>query len=88
MSVGGVLALQLGWPWGRVWRRMGLSGFIFCPSNVVKATSNEDGEGSSSFVKSQKNFSSNNIMTHNNNSSSSGSSVPRRREVTEEEAER
>ncbi|XP_039937400.1 centrosomal protein of 131 kDa [Hirundo rustica] len=54
-------------------------------NNVVKATSNEDGEGSSSFVKSQKNFSSNNIMTHNNNSSSS---VPRRREVTEEEAER
>lgn len=63
---------------------MGLSGFIFCPSNVIKATSNEDGEGSSSFVKSQKNFSSNNIMTHNNNSSS----VPQRREVTEEEAER
>ncbi|XP_066056778.1 centrosomal protein of 131 kDa isoform X1 [Chamaea fasciata] len=58
-------------------------------NNVVKATSNEDGEGSSSFVKSQKNFSSNNIMTHNNNSSSSsGSSAPRRREVTEEEAER
>ncbi|NXK65445.1 CP131 protein, partial [Sylvietta virens] len=59
-------------------------------NNVVKATSNEDGEGSSSFVKSQKNFSSNNIMTRNNNSSSSssGSSVPRRREVTEEEAER
>ncbi|NWU36168.1 CP131 protein, partial [Hylia prasina] len=59
-------------------------------NNVVKATSNEDGECSSSFVKSQKNFSSNNIMTHNNNSSSSSgsSSVPRRREVTEEEAER
>uniref|UniRef100_A0A8D2NTT7 Centrosomal protein 131 n=1 Tax=Zosterops lateralis melanops TaxID=1220523 RepID=A0A8D2NTT7_ZOSLA len=59
-------------------------------NNVVKATSNEDGEGGSSFVKSQKNFSSNNIMTHNNNSSSSssGSSAPRRREVTEEEAER
>ncbi|NXC56833.1 CP131 protein, partial [Aleadryas rufinucha] len=59
-------------------------------NNVVKATSNEDGEGSSSFVKSQKNFSSNNIMTRNNNSSSSSSSssVPRRREVTEEEAER
>ncbi|NXF84083.1 CP131 protein, partial [Sclerurus mexicanus] len=58
-------------------------------NNVVKATSNEDGEGggSSSFVKSQKNFSSNNIMTRNNNSSSS-SSTPRRREVTEEEAER
>ncbi|XP_023794625.1 centrosomal protein of 131 kDa isoform X1 [Cyanistes caeruleus] len=56
-------------------------------NNVIKATSNEDGEGSSSFVKSQKNFSSNNIMTHNNNNSSS-SSVPRRREVTEEEAER
>ncbi|NXH26008.1 CP131 protein, partial [Myiagra hebetior] len=57
-------------------------------NNVVKATSNEDGEGSSSFVKSQKNFSSNNIMTRNNNSSSSSSSVARRREVTEEEAER
>ncbi|NXM38528.1 CP131 protein, partial [Gymnorhina tibicen] len=57
-------------------------------NNVVKATSNEDGEGSSSFVKSQKNFSSNNIMTRNNNSSGSSSSVPRRREVTEEEAER
>ncbi|NXG08475.1 CP131 protein, partial [Sakesphorus luctuosus] len=56
-------------------------------NNVVKATSNEDGEGvGSSFVKSQKNFSSNNIMTCNNNSSSS--STPRRREVTEEEAER
>ncbi|XP_065504055.1 centrosomal protein of 131 kDa isoform X3 [Caloenas nicobarica] len=54
-------------------------------NNVIKATSNEDGE-SSSFVKSQKNFSSNNIMTHNNNSSGSGQ--PRRREVTEEEAER
>ncbi|NXX18346.1 CP131 protein, partial [Podargus strigoides] len=54
-------------------------------NNVVKATSNEDGE-SSSFMKSQKNFSSNNIMTRNNNSSSS--SLPRRREVTEEEAER
>ncbi|NWU91966.1 CP131 protein, partial [Upupa epops] len=39
----------------------------------------------SSFVKSQKNFSSNNIMTRNNNSSSS---QPRRKEVTEEEAER
>lgn len=62
------------------------SGFIFCLSNVVKATSNEDGE--SSFVKSQKNFSSNNIMTHNNNSSGSSGSQPRRREVTEEEAER
>ncbi|NXW93885.1 CP131 protein, partial [Alopecoenas beccarii] len=56
-------------------------------NNVIKATSNEDSE-SSSFVKSQKNFSSNNIMTHNNNSSSGGSSQPRRREVTEEEAER
>ncbi|NXR06155.1 CP131 protein, partial [Semnornis frantzii] len=51
-------------------------------NNVVKAASNEDGE-SSSFVKSQKNFSSNNIMTHNNNSS-----LPWRKEVTEEEAER
>ncbi|XP_061232839.1 centrosomal protein of 131 kDa isoform X2 [Neopsephotus bourkii] len=57
-------------------------------NNVVKASSNEEGE--SSFVKSQKNFSSNNIMTHNNNSSSSGGSrsLPRRKEVTEEEAER
>ncbi|KAM6111298.1 centrosomal protein of 131 kDa [Pterocles gutturalis] len=52
-------------------------------NNVVKATSNEDGE-SSSFVKSQKNFSSNNVMTRNNNSSS----VSQRKEVTEEEAER
>ncbi|KAM6050347.1 centrosomal protein of 131 kDa isoform 1-T1 [Chlamydotis macqueenii] len=51
-------------------------------NNIVKATSNEDGE-SSSFVKSQKNFSSNNITPRNNNSS-----PPRRREVTEEEAER
>lgn len=83
MSVG---ALRLGWLQGSVWHRVGLSGFTFCPSNVVKATSNEDGEGSSSLVKSQKNFSSNNIMTRNNNSSSS--SIPRRREVTEEEAER
>ncbi|NWR66355.1 CP131 protein, partial [Bucorvus abyssinicus] len=57
-------------------------------NNVVKATSNEEGE-SSNFVKSQKNFSSNNIMTRNNNSSSSSSSsLPRRKEVTEEEAER
>ncbi|KFW79234.1 5-azacytidine-induced protein 1, partial [Manacus vitellinus] len=55
-------------------------------NNVVKATSNEDGEGGGSFAKSQKNFSSNNIVTRNNNSSSS--STPRRREVTEEEAER
>ncbi|NXG74394.1 CP131 protein, partial [Baryphthengus martii] len=54
-------------------------------NNVVKATSNEDGE-SSSFVKSQKNFSSNNIMARNNTSSSS--SLARRKEVTEEEAER
>lgn len=67
--------------WGRAgWD--GTSGFIFCLSNVIKATANEDNE-SSSFMKSQKNFSSNNIMTHNNNSS-----LPRRREVTEEEAER
>ncbi|NXK56983.1 CP131 protein, partial [Chauna torquata] len=52
-------------------------------NNVVKATANEDSE-SSSFMKSQKNFSSNNIMTRNNNSS-----LPqRRKEVTEEEAER
>uniref|UniRef100_A0A8C7EEB9 Centrosomal protein 131 n=1 Tax=Nothoprocta perdicaria TaxID=30464 RepID=A0A8C7EEB9_NOTPE len=35
-------------------------------NNVIKATSNEESE-SSSFMKSQKNFSSNNIMTHNNN---------------------
>lgn len=82
-----VEALWLGWLRGSVWHRVELSGFTFCPSNVVKATSNEDGEGSSSLVKSQKNFSSNNIMTRNNNSSSS-SSIPRRREVTEEEAER
>lgn len=58
------------------------SSFVSFLSNVVKATSNEDSEGSS-FVKSQKNFSSNNIMTHNNNSS-----LPWRKEVTEEEAER
>ncbi|NXH22912.1 CP131 protein, partial [Bucco capensis] len=51
-------------------------------NNVVKATSNEDGE-SSSFVKSQKNFSSNNVVTCNNNSS-----LSQRKEVTEEEAER
>ncbi|XP_031454757.1 centrosomal protein of 131 kDa isoform X2 [Phasianus colchicus] len=51
-------------------------------NNVIKATANEDSE-SSSFMKSQKNFSSNNIMTRNNNSS-----LPRRKEVTEEEAER
>ncbi|KAM9537553.1 centrosomal protein of 131 kDa isoform 2-T2 [Guaruba guarouba] len=55
-------------------------------NNAVKATSNEEGE---SFVKSQKNFSSNNIMTRSNSSSSSSSSsLPRRKEVTEEEAER
>ncbi|NWR42214.1 CP131 protein, partial [Regulus satrapa] len=57
-------------------------------NNVVKATSNEDGEGGGSLAKSQKNFSSNNIMTRNNNGGSGGCSVPRRREVTEEEAER
>ncbi|XP_042749045.1 centrosomal protein of 131 kDa isoform X1 [Lagopus leucura] len=51
-------------------------------NNVIKATANEDSE-SSSFMKSQKNFSSNNILTRNNNSS-----LPRRKEVTEEEAER
>ncbi|XP_075297169.1 centrosomal protein of 131 kDa isoform X3 [Opisthocomus hoazin] len=51
-------------------------------NNAVKVTSHEDGE-SSSFVKSQKNFSSNNIVTCNNNSS-----LARRKEVTEEEAER
>ncbi|XP_035198404.1 centrosomal protein of 131 kDa [Oxyura jamaicensis] len=51
-------------------------------NNVVKATANEDGE-SSSFVKSQKNFSSNNITAPNN-----AGGLPRRKEVTEEEAER
>ncbi|XP_035424586.2 centrosomal protein of 131 kDa isoform X1 [Cygnus atratus] len=51
-------------------------------NNVIKATANEDGE-SSSFVKSQKNFSSNNITARNNNGG-----LPRRKEVTEEEAER
>jgi len=56
--------------------------FVFFLSNAVKVTSHEDGE-SSSFVKSQKNFSSNNIVTCNNNSS-----LARRKEVTEEEAER
>ncbi|KAM6403364.1 centrosomal protein of 131 kDa isoform 1-T1 [Rhynochetos jubatus] len=54
-------------------------------NNVVKATSNEEGE-SGSLVKSQKNFSSNNIATCNNQSSGGG--LRRRREVTEEEAER
>ncbi|KAM6245460.1 LOW QUALITY PROTEIN: centrosomal protein of 131 kDa [Porphyrio hochstetteri] len=47
-------------------------------NNVVKATSNEDGE-SSSLVKSQKNFSSNNIVTRKNNSG-----LSRRKEVREE----
>ncbi|XP_009979990.1 PREDICTED: centrosomal protein of 131 kDa, partial [Tauraco erythrolophus] len=55
------------------------SSFIFFLSNVVKATSNEDGEGSS-FVKSQKNFASHKIVNLFNNN--------RRTEVTEEEAER
>lgn len=57
-------------------------GVIFCPSNVVKATANEESE-SSSLVKSQKNFSSNNNAARNN-----AGGLPRRREVTEEEAER
>ncbi|NXI69690.1 CP131 protein, partial [Anseranas semipalmata] len=51
-------------------------------NNVIKATANEESE-SCSFMKSQKNFSSNNIVARNNNSG-----LPRRKEVTEEEAER
>ncbi|XP_066470557.1 centrosomal protein of 131 kDa isoform X7 [Tiliqua scincoides] len=54
-------------------------------NNIIKATSNEDTE-SSSYIKSQKNFSSSNIQARNNNSSSS-SNPPRRQEVSEEEAE-
>nr|XP_056714725.1 centrosomal protein of 131 kDa isoform X6 [Euleptes europaea] len=54
-------------------------------NNIIKATSNEDTE-SSSYMKSQKNFSSSNILARNNNTSSS---IPlRRQEVSEEEAER
>ncbi|XP_060108822.1 centrosomal protein of 131 kDa [Heteronotia binoei] len=54
-------------------------------NNIIKATSNEDTE-SSSYMKSQKNFSSSNILAWNNNASSS---IPlRRQEVSEEEAER
>ncbi|NWX15482.1 CP131 protein, partial [Aegotheles bennettii] len=52
-------------------------------NNVVKATSNEDGD-SGGFTKSQKNFSSNNIAA----AVVTGHGLPRRTEVTEEEAER
>ncbi|XP_043353494.1 centrosomal protein of 131 kDa isoform X2 [Dermochelys coriacea] len=52
-------------------------------NNMIKATSNED-SGSSSFKKSQKNFSSNNIIPRN----SSSCNPLKRKEVTEEEAER
>uniref|UniRef100_A0A8D0BKX3 Centrosomal protein 131 n=1 Tax=Salvator merianae TaxID=96440 RepID=A0A8D0BKX3_SALMN len=51
-------------------------------NNIIKATSNEDTEGSS-YMKSQKNFSSSNILARNNNTTSL-----RRQEVSEEEAER
>lgn len=54
-------------------------------NNIIKATSNEDTE-SSSYIKSQKNFSSSNIQARNNNTTSS-SNPPRRQEVSEEEAE-
>ncbi|XP_077184360.1 centrosomal protein of 131 kDa isoform X6 [Paroedura picta] len=54
-------------------------------NNIIKATSNEETE-SSSYMKSQKNFSSSNILARNNNTISS---IPlRRQEVSEEEAER
>uniref|UniRef100_A0A8D0H3U8 Centrosomal protein 131 n=1 Tax=Sphenodon punctatus TaxID=8508 RepID=A0A8D0H3U8_SPHPU len=54
-------------------------------NNIIKATSNEDTE-SSSYMKSRKNFSSNNLLTQNN---ASGAGGPlRRQEVSEEEAER
>ncbi|XP_053151947.1 centrosomal protein of 131 kDa isoform X7 [Hemicordylus capensis] len=57
-------------------------------NNIIKATSNEDTE-SSSYIKSQKNFSSSNILARNNNTTISSSSNPlRRQEVSEEEAER
>uniref|UniRef100_A0A8D0HE66 Centrosomal protein 131 n=1 Tax=Sphenodon punctatus TaxID=8508 RepID=A0A8D0HE66_SPHPU len=53
-------------------------------NNIIKATSNEDTE-SSSYMKSRKNFSSNNLLTQNN---ASGAGGPlRRQEVSEEEAE-
>ncbi|KAF7236880.1 hypothetical protein EYD10_16382 [Varanus komodoensis] len=55
-------------------------------NNIIKATSNEDTEGSS-YMKSQKNFSSSNILARNNNTSS-GTNPLRRQEVSEEEAER
>ncbi|XP_062976172.1 centrosomal protein of 131 kDa isoform X2 [Elgaria multicarinata webbii] len=55
-------------------------------NNIIKATSNEDTEGSS-YMKSQKNFSSSNILARNNNTSSSTNPL-RRQEVSEEEAER
>lgn len=73
-------------PQGGCWApptcRAGATWCFFCPSNVVKATANEESE-SSSLVKSQKNFSSNNNAARNN-----AGGLPRRREVTEEEAER
>ncbi|XP_070793795.1 centrosomal protein of 131 kDa isoform X5 [Pituophis catenifer annectens] len=55
-------------------------------NNIIKATSNEDTD-SSSYMKSQKNFSSSNILAWNNNTSSS-SPPTRIQEVSEEEAER
>ncbi|XP_078240425.1 centrosomal protein of 131 kDa isoform X7 [Pogona vitticeps] len=55
-------------------------------NNIIKATSNEDTE-SSSYLKSQKNFSSSNVLARNNNTSSSTNPL-RRQEVSEEEAER
>ncbi|XP_013926893.1 PREDICTED: centrosomal protein of 131 kDa [Thamnophis sirtalis] len=55
-------------------------------NNIIKATSNEDTD-SSSYMKSQKNFSSSNILARNNNTSSS-SPPTRIQEVSEEEAER
>ncbi|XP_025021828.1 centrosomal protein of 131 kDa isoform X1 [Python bivittatus] len=55
-------------------------------NNIIKATSNEDTD-SSSYMKSQKNFSSSNILAWNNNTSSSSHPI-RVQEVSEEEAER
>ncbi|KAM3847721.1 centrosomal protein of 131 kDa [Vipera latastei] len=55
-------------------------------NNIIKATSNEDTDGSS-YMKSQKNFSSSNILAWNNNTSSSNPPT-RIQEVSEEEAER
>ncbi|XP_063149459.1 centrosomal protein of 131 kDa isoform X4 [Candoia aspera] len=55
-------------------------------NNIIKATSNEDTD-SSSYMKSQKNFSSSNILAWNNNTSSSSHPI-RIQEVSEEEAER